>query len=196
MDPSAQAHRPDGPRRVLLGVTGGIACYKAAALASRLVQSDIRLTVMMTEAATRFITPLTFQSLSGRPVYTSLWQSATHPDAEHVGLARDAQLVVIAPATANIIAKIAHGICDDLVSTVMCAIPTSTPVLIAPAMNHEMWTNPITQNNAEQLKALANYHFVGPETGWQACRTDGTGRMSEPQAIAERAMQLLDQGSA
>lgn len=178
-------------RRIIVAVTGGIAAYKTCSLVSQLAQQGAQITVMMSEAATRFVGPLTFQSLSGRPVFTSLWQAEDRPDAQHIGLARSTELVIIAPATADIIAKLAHGICDDLVSTVVCALPRTTPVLLAPAMNAEMWANPITQENLAKLKTTLGYHTVGPESGWQACRTAGEGRMSEPDAIRQAAIELL-----
>ena len=201
---SAQPKSPDasastnpgslGGRRILLALSGGIACYKSATLTSRLVQRGADVRVIMTESATRFITPLTLQSLSGHPVLTSIWQSDDRPDAQHVGLARWCELLVIAPATANIIAKITHGICDDVVSLVACALPRETPALIAPAMNADMWANPITQRNMVTLHETLGWQSVGPEAGWQACRTSGAGRMSEPEVIAEAMGRLLNAG--
>ena len=184
-------------RRVLVGLTGGIPCYKTATLVSALTQAGADVRVLMTEAATRFVAPLTFQSLSGHPVITSIWQADDRPDAQHVALARWAELLVIAPATADIIAKLAAGTCDDVVSLTACALPRQTPVLIAPAMNAQMWENPVTQRNVRTVKELLGYGAVGPETGWQACRTKGAGRMSEPSAILEAAGEVLkDAGAA
>ncbi len=194
-DPNTQSN-PLADRRILVGLTGGIACYKTASLVSRFVQAGAQVTVMMTEAATHFVAPLTFQTLSGRPVYTSMWQADENHDSQHIALARQCDLVVLAPATANIIAKLAHGICDDLVSTVICALPRKTPVLVAPAMNAEMWANPITRGNVAKLHDPLGYHVVGPEEGWQACRTSGAGRMSEPDTIAEAAEQLMTAGGS
>jgi phosphopantothenoylcysteine decarboxylase/phosphopantothenate--cysteine ligase len=145
----------------------------------------------MTDAATKFVAPLTFQSLTGHAVLTSAWQSDDRPDAQHVGIARWCELMVIAPATADIIAKIAAGLCDDIVSLTACALPRQTPVLVAPAMNEQMWLNPVTQRNLATLTDTLGYHTIGPESGWQACRTEGEGRMSEPDAIAEKAALLL-----
>jgi phosphopantothenoylcysteine decarboxylase/phosphopantothenate--cysteine ligase len=178
-------------RRIIIAVTGGIACYKTATLVSRLAQAGAQVTVMMTESATKFIGPLTFQSLSGRPVYTSLWQAEESYDAQHIDLARSADLVIVAPATANIIGKAANGICDDLVSTVLCALPRATALLLAPAMNADMWANPIVQANLAKLKEVLGWHTIGPEEGWQACRTRGAGRMSEPQTIFDTAAALI-----
>jgi len=183
-------------RRILVGLTGGIACYKTATLVSKLVQQGAIVRVMMSEGATRFITPLTFQSLCGSPVLTSIWQVDDRPDAQHIGLARWCELMIVAPATANIIAKVAHGICDDLISLVACALPQQTPALLAPAMNADMWTNPITQRNMSTIRETLGWHVVGPDVGWQTCRTQGAGRMSEPEAILTVVRQLLAQQPA
>jgi phosphopantothenoylcysteine decarboxylase/phosphopantothenate--cysteine ligase len=178
-------------RKVVVGVTGGIAAYKTATLVSRLAQAGAAVRVMMTDAATHFITPLTLQSLSGHEVVTSIWQTVDRPDSQHIGLARWAELVVIAPASTDMIAKLAVGICDDPVSLVAVALPRTTPVLLAPAMNEQMWENPITQRNLATLKDTLGYHTVGPDSGWQACRTRGSGRMSEPDAIFDALLKLL-----
>jgi phosphopantothenoylcysteine decarboxylase/phosphopantothenate--cysteine ligase len=178
-------------RTVVVGVCGGIACYKVATVVSRLAQAGASVRVVMTEAATRFVGPLTFQSLSGHPVVTSIWHSSDHHDSQHVGVARSADLMIIAPATADMLAKLSAGICDDPVSLVASALPRRCPVLLAPAMNEQMWENPITQRNVRTLAELAGYRTVGPEAGWQACRTAGAGRMSEPEAIMAAAAKLL-----
>ena len=185
---------PSGPlsgKHIAVALSGGIACYKIATLVSRLVQQGADTRVLMTESATRFVGPLTFQSLSGKPVLTSIWQSDDHPDSQHVGIARWCDLLVIAPATANTIARLAHGLTDDTVSLVACALPSTTPLLIAPAMNADMWANGIVQKNIETLKTLPNTTLLGPESGWQACRTEGAGRMSEPEAILEAIKSLV-----
>ena len=178
-------------RRVAVALSGGIACYKTATLVSRLAQRGADVRVMMTDAATRFVGPVTFQSLSGHNVLTSQWQTDDHPDSQHVGLARWCELLIIAPATADLIAKITHGFTDDVVSLITCAVPRETPVLVAPAMNADMWANPITQRNVEALRDPLGYKLVGPEEGWQACRTVGAGRMAEPEAILDAAVGLL-----
>lgn len=178
-------------KRVIVAVCGGIACYKTAALVSRLVQAGAQVRVLMTEAAARFVSPLTFQTLSGQKVQTSIWDTPDRFDSQHIQTAHWAQLVIVAPATADILAKLAAGLCDDVVSLTLCALPRSTPVLLAPAMNQEMWTNPITQRNLNTLRQLLGWHVVGPEEGWQACRTVGPGRMSEPEKIFETAAALL-----
>lgn len=176
---------------MLVGLGGGIACYKIATLVSRLIQGGAEVRVLMTEAATRFIGPLTLQSLSGHPVITSVWQSDDRPDSQHVGQARWADIMLIAPATADLIAKFHAGICDDAVSLTAVALPRDTPVLLAPAMNEQMWENPILQRNLASLKQTLGYHTVGPGSGWQACRTSGAGRMSEPEEILDAAVALL-----
>jgi len=178
-------------RRIAVALSGGIACYKTATLVSRLVQQGADVRVLMTEAATHFVGPLTFQSLSGKPVLTSVWQSDDHPDSQHVGVARWCELMVIAPATADLIAKLAHGLTGDVVTLVACALPSTTPLLIAPSMNADMWANPIVQKNVATLKELPNCTLVGPDDGWQACRTEGAGRMSEPERIFETITEQL-----
>ena len=180
------ADSPLTGRKILVALSGGIACYKTATLVSRLVQAGAEVRVIMTEAATRFITPLTLQSLSGHPVLTSLWQHDDRPDSQHVGLARWCDCLCIAPCSADMIAKLAHGLTPDLVSLSASALPSSTPLLLAPAMNAEMWANPVCQRNLALLRELLpNLVEVGPEEGWQACRTRGGGRMSEPEAIRD-----------
>lgn len=191
-DPSDSASPdPLHGKRVLVGVTGGIACYKSAAMVSRLVQRGASVRVVMTEAATRFVGPLTFQSLSGQSVLTSIWQSDDRPDSQHIGLARWCELFIIAPATADIIAKLAHGLCDDVVSLTAAALPAATPALLAPAMNADMWANPIVQRNLATVKDVLGHATVGPDEGWQACRTRGAGRMSEPDDIVAAAENML-----
>lgn len=188
-DPAGSGPLPG--KHIAVGLSGGIACYKTATLVSRLVQRGADVRVLMTEAATQFVGPLTFQSLSGKPVLTSVWQADDHPDSQHVGVARWCDLMVIAPATANTIAKLAHGLTDDPVSLVASALPSGTPLLIAPAMNADMWANAIVQKNVATLKILPNVTLIGPESGWQACRTEGAGRMSEPEAILEEIVKHL-----
>jgi phosphopantothenoylcysteine synthetase/decarboxylase len=174
---------PLSGRRIVVALSGGIACYKTATLVSRLVQEGADVRVLMTDAATRFVGPLTFQSLSGKPVLTSVWQSNEHPDSQHVGVARWCELMVVAPGTADLIAKLAHGLAGDVVTLVACALPSKTPLLVAPSMNADMWANAIVQKNVATLKELPNCQLIGPDDGWQACRTKGAGRMSEPGTI-------------
>lgn len=170
-------------RRIIVGVTGGIAAYKTAVLVSRVVQSGAEVTVAMTEAATRFVSPLTFQALSARPVYTSAWEHLESNDPQHISLATAADAAVVAPCTMDCMARLAAGMADDVVTLILSAIDrTRTPVLLAPAMNAVMWAQPSTQRNARQL-AEDGFVLVGPGEGWQACRTVGVGRMSEPEEI-------------
>jgi len=178
---------------ILLCVSGGIACYKAADLASRLVQSGAGVTVAMTPAATEFVAPLTFGSLTRRPVFTSMWSSASTDshDIEHVSLTEKADLTILAPATANTIAKLAQGLADNLVSTMLLATAGSCDVLIAPAMNTRMYAHPAVQTNMERLRTMASVHVIGPAEGRLACGTTGPGRMSEPAEILTRATELL-----
>lgn len=175
-------------REVIVAVCGGIAAYKVADLVSKLVQRGAGVTVVMTESATKFVTPLTFQTLSGRMVRTSTWDLPDSSDVQHIDLTEKADLMVVAPATANIIAKAATGICDELVSTMINA--AACPVVFCPAMNNLMWTNPITQENVQKLTRLG-YRFIGPEEGWLACRNTGPGRMSEAGSILEAVTQIL-----
>lgn len=178
-------------RKVVVAVTGGIAAFKACTVVSRLAQAGARVQVLMTEAATKFVGPLTFASLSGRAVITSVWEAQEAHDSEHVHVARWADLVIIAPCTADMLAKLAAGLTDDVVSLTACAKPQKTPLLLAPAMNEQMWVNPITQRNLATVKQVLGYMTVGPEDGWQACRTSGPGRMSEPEAIVAAAEKLI-----
>jgi phosphopantothenoylcysteine decarboxylase/phosphopantothenate--cysteine ligase len=176
-------------RRILLGVTGGIAAYKVCTLASRLTQAGAQVDVVMTEAALRFVTPLTFQSLTGRPVYTSLWGALDATMGEdailpthvvHVGLAEAADLMVVAPATAHTMAKMAQGLADNLLTTL--ALAARCPVLLAPAMDVEMWAHPATQANVATLRERG-IHFAGPARGRMASGLEGEGRMVEPDEI-------------
>ncbi len=182
--------------RILVGVTGGIAAYKTATLVSRLAQAGAQVTVAMTEAATKFITPLTLQALSGRPVYTSQWEHVESQDPQHVSLAKATTLAVVAPCTMDCMAKLATGRTDDVVTLILSAIDrTKTPVLLAPSMNAVMWEQPSTQRNLATLRG-DGFRFIGPAEGWQACRSVGAGRMSEPEAILEEIGRVLDQGRA
>eukprot|EP00752_Nemacystus_decipiens_P017596 g15769.t1 len=179
-------------KKVLVALSGGIACYKVATLVSRLVQLGADVRVIMTEAATKFITPLTLQSLSGHPVLTSMWDHDDRPDSQHVGLARWCDVLVITPCSADMIAKLAHGLTPDIVSLTASALPGDTPLLLAPAMNADMWANPVCQRNLTLLRELLpNLNEVGPDDGWQACRTSGGGRMSKPEAIRDAITVLL-----
>ena len=175
-------------REILLGVSGGVAAYKAADLCSRLVQLDAKVTVIMTESAHQFIGATTFESLTGRPVYSHAFTAHEHFQGEHIGLARRAHLVVIAPATAQTIARLAHGMADDLLSTTV--LVTTAPVVVAPAMNCNMWEKPAVQRNVTQLVS-DGYHIVGPEEGWLSCGQIGAGRMADPGLIIREIESVL-----
>lgn len=175
-------------RNVVLGVTGGIAAYKSAEIVSRLRHSGANVHVIMTKNATEFVCPLTFQTLSANQVITDTFAAPEYWNVEHVALAKLADVFVIAPATANIIAKIANGIADDMLSTTVLA--TKAPILVAPAMNTAMWTAPATVNNIRIL-CERNVHIVGPEEGILACGDEGNGRMSEPDRIVQAIETIL-----
>jgi phosphopantothenoylcysteine decarboxylase/phosphopantothenate--cysteine ligase len=167
-------------KRVLLGITGGIAAYKAAELTRLLVKDGADVRIVMTEAATRFIGTATLQALSGQPVWTDLWDARVNDAMGHIELSRDRELIVVAPASADFMAKLAHGLADDLLSTLCVA--RRCPLMVAPAMNVEMWQNPATARNAETLRR-DGVQIVGPASGGQACGEMGMGRMTEPADI-------------
>jgi phosphopantothenoylcysteine decarboxylase/phosphopantothenate--cysteine ligase len=174
--------------RVLLGVTGGIAAYKSPDVVRRLAERGADVQVAMTAAAKQFVTPLTFQAVSGRPTRDDLWDSAAEAAMGHIELARWAELVLIAPASANFIARLAHGQADDLLSTLCLA--TDAPIAVAPSMNRLMWANPATQANIAILRERG-VAILGPAEGDQACGEVGPGRMLEPADLAQRALDLL-----
>lgn len=167
-------------KSLVLGITGGIAAYKAAELVRLLIKSNISVQVVMTESATKFITPMTMQALSGKPVYVGMWDSSIDNGMPHIELSREADAVLIAPASAEFVAKLLHGRADDLLSTLCLA--RDCPLLVAPAMNKQMWENPATQRNFEQLKA-DNIAVLGPGNGEQACGETGDGRMLEAEEL-------------
>jgi phosphopantothenoylcysteine decarboxylase/phosphopantothenate--cysteine ligase len=169
-------------RRILLGITGGVAAYKAAELVRLLVKAHMDVQVVMTEAATHFVTPVLFQALSGKPVFESLWDARIDNGMAHIEFTRDVDACLIAPASADFLAKLAQGRADDLLSTLCLA--RTCPLLVAPAMNHQMWANPATQRNVDLLRR-DGVHFLGPESGEQACGETGMGRMLEPEALLE-----------
>lgn len=170
------------PQRVLLCVCGGVAAYKAVELVRRLRERGCEVQVAMTDNALRFVGATTFQAVSGRPVRQSLWDEAAEAAMGHIELARWPDAIVIAPATANTLAKLAHGFADDLVSTLCLA--TTAPVFVAPAMNHRMWLHAATQANIDTLKTRG-VTVIGPGVGAQACGETGPGRMSEPAEILD-----------
>lgn len=177
--------KPDPARplvgyELLLGVTGGIAAYKVAAFVSRTVQAGCGVTVAMTRNARRFVGADTFAALSNRPVLTSLWARGGSDPYLHLHPSESADLILVAPATANVLGKLANGIADDLVSTLL--LGAACPILLAPAMNPRMWAHPAVQRNIARLHA-DGCRIVGPDTGWLACGDIGAGRMSEPEVL-------------
>ena len=175
-------------KKILLGITGGIAAYKAAELVRRLSERDTEVTVVMTEAACGFITPATLQALSGNPVYTDMWDPRIPDRMGHIALSRDKAAIVIAPASADFLAKLATGLADDLLSTLCVA--RECPLLVAPAMNRQMWEHAATQRNVARLRA-DGVEVLGPASGDQACGEVGMGRMLEAEQIAEALSSFL-----
>jgi len=170
-------------RNILLGVTGGVAAYKAVDLASRLTGGHANVRTVMTENACRFVGPKSFEAVTDSEVYTSLWSDTAEHSSAHISLADWAEIVVVAPATANIIGKAATGICDDLLSTTLCTC-WAKPTILAPAMNTRMWENPAVRCNVDVLKKMGA-QIIGPDTGRLACGTEGVGRMAEPAEILD-----------
>ena len=188
----AEPTTPDlAGRSVLIGVTGGIASYKTATVVSRLSQRGCDVRVAMTEAATRFVTPLTFEALSGHPVVTGIWDHHDPGDVQHVNLADRVDVALVAPCTMDCLARLAQGHASDPVTLILSAIDrTSTTVLLAPSMNSVMLAQPSTQRNLAQLRK-DGYHVLDAESGWQACRHVGPGRMPEPETLIEVVAEAL-----
>ncbi len=179
---------PSAKPRLLLGLSGGIAGYKAAELTRLWMQDGVDVQVVMTQAACGFITPVTLQALSGKPVYVDMWDARVGNNMAHIDLSRDRDAIVIAPASADMMAKLAHGLADDLLSTLCVA--RECPLFVAPAMNRQMWEHPATQRNVAQLRA-DGIMILGPASGDQACGEIGMGRMLEAQEIAEEVLTAL-----
>ncbi len=175
-------------KSIVLGITGGIAAYKAAELARLLVKQGVEVQVAMTEAGCQFITPATMQALTGKPVLVNQWD-ATSNGMAHIDTSRAVDAIVIAPATADFMAKLAHGLADDLLST-MC-LARDCPLLVAPAMNKQMWANAATQRNVKQLVA-DGVQLLGPDSGVQACGEEGMGRMLEAESLANEIVASLN----
>ena len=169
-------------KHILLGVTGGVAAYKAATLLRRLTGAGAQVQVVMTAAATRFVTPVTFQALSGKPVFVDMWDDRIPDNMAHIELSRAADAILVAPATADFLARTAQGQADDLLSTLVLA--RNCPLLVAPAMNRQMWENPATRRNVELLRR-DGVICLGPDAGVQACGEEGDGRMREPEVLLE-----------
>ena len=176
-------------KTIILGITGSIAAYKAAEIASQLTQAGAKVNVILTEEAVQFISPVTFRAITGRPVVTEMFDLASEFSIEHVSLAKAADIVVIAPATANIIAKLAAGIADDMLCCTVLA--TKAPVVIAPAMETNMYNNPVTQDNLHKLK-VRNFVIIGPTTGWLASGKKGLGRLADINDIIGGIRQVLE----
>jgi phosphopantothenoylcysteine decarboxylase/phosphopantothenate--cysteine ligase len=177
-------------KKIVLGLTGGIACYKAAELTRALTKAGAQVQVVMTEGATHFITAVTMQALSGNTVHTDQWDARIANNMPHIDLTRDADAILIVPCSADFMSKLAHGVCDDLLSTLCLARPASLPLLVAPAMNVEMWQNPATQRNLAQLRA-DGIQLLGPDSGSQACGEMGMGRMLEAEQILQHTISLF-----
>ncbi|MHC4324249.1 MAG: flavoprotein [Planctomycetota bacterium] len=172
---------------ILLGVTGGIAAYKAVDLAGKLISAGAVVKTVMTESACRLVGPKSFEAITQSAVYTTMWSAPEEYQISHIALIDWADIVVVAPATANILGKIANGICDDMLSTTLCAcwpLVESEAALLAPAMNNYMWANPAVRHNVKRLQERG-FKFIGPAEGRLACGTEGIGRMSEPQDILD-----------
>src|SRR5262249_22381314 len=192
---SRVAHNPDSASasdlagyEVVVGIGAGIAAYKVCQVVSRLVQRGCGVTVVMTANATHFVGPITFQALTARAVFTTIWEVPGYSDQQHLRLTETADLFLVAPATADLIGQLAAGIADDLATTLM--IGRDCPALLAPAMNTRMWNNPLVQRNLTTLRD-AGLQFIDPAEGWLACRTVGAGRMAEPEAILEAVHHCL-----
>jgi len=183
----APAGGETGRPRIALGVTGGIAAYKAAEIVRGLVKAGAEVHVIMTPGGQQFITPLTLQTLSGQPVITGQWDLSRGADVQHVALARDLDVFLVAPATADVLARLAHGIADDFLSTFYLAV--TAPVALAPAMNVWMWEHPATQANLALLRSRGA-HVIDPGEGDLACGDEGIGRMAEPAIIVEAALSI------
>lgn len=177
---------------IIVGVSGGIAAYKTAYLVSDLVQSGLGVTVVMTRASQKFIGAATFQALTGRRVLTQGFDKHEYHLGPHIELARHADLLCVAPATANVLAQAACGLAEDLLSTLLLSF--TGPTVLAPAMNNEMWEKAAVQRNVQQL-TQDGLHFVGPNEGWLSCRVTGKGRMAEPTEIAAKIHELLKEKS-
>ncbi len=175
-------------KNIALGVSGGIAVYKSCDLVRRIAEQGASVHVVMTKGAQQFVTPLTFQALSGNPVHTELFSLTEEQEMGHIALADKADLVMIAPATADILAKMAHGICDDLLTTLVCV--TRAPILVAPSMNVHMWKNSITQENVAQLQKHG-FRVLEPDSGSLACGYTGKGRLPETAVLLQEMEKIL-----
>ena len=178
-------------KKILVGVTGGIAAYKICSLIGKLIKAGADVKVVMSPAGTKFVTPLTFQALTNHAVYVDMWEIINKEEVEHISLAKWADLFVLAPASANTLGKLANGLCDNLLTTVITALPAKTKILVAPAMNTEMYNNPTVQKNIKTLQGLAKYVFMDTRVGVLACRDKGAGKIADNEAIFAAIDKLL-----
>lgn len=178
-------------KNILIGISGGIAAYKICSLINHFIKEGADVRVIMTDAAKKFVTPLTFQALTNHPVYSDLFEIYDQNAVEHIWLAKWPHVFVLAPATANTIGKIAQGFADNMLTTVIMALPKKTKVVIAPAMNTEMWNNEIVQKNVDILKKMDKYIFVDPRPGILACRDEGIGKVADSKDIISSVQKIL-----
>ena len=169
--------------KILIGITGSIAAYKACILINLLKRNNFEIRVIMTEAATRFVAPLTFQTLSNFPVYIDMFKNINESKVEHIDLADWCNLIIVYPATYNTTNKIATGIADNLLTTILSAMPDKKPIIIAPAMNIHMWNNKIIKHNINNLKKINNYYFINPQKGNLACGYEAKGKVANPENV-------------
>lgn len=178
-------------RRILIGVGGGIAAYKVAGLASTMVQAGAEVVVAMSEAAARFVAPLTFESITGRPVYTSIWSPLDRADPQHVRLVREIDLMLVAPCTMDLLGRLASGLAGDPITLLAAVVDRGVrPTLLAPSMNETMWNQPATRRNLRTLRE-DGFVVLDPSDGWHACRTGGPGRLPEPEALVDAVIAHL-----
>ena len=178
-------------KKIMIGVCGGIASYKTAYLVRILVKNGLKVKIVMTEAATKFIRPLVFTTLSNNPVYCDMFAGYQH-EIEHISLAQWADLCVIAPLSANTLSKIATGICDNLLTATICALPKTTKIICAPAMNENMWANSIIQENIKKLKSRKQIIFLPPKKGELACGIHGKGKMCEAEEVYKKIVSVIN----
>jgi phosphopantothenoylcysteine decarboxylase/phosphopantothenate--cysteine ligase len=178
-------------KKIIVGVTGGIAAYKACSLVNSFISQGAEVRVVMTDGAKQFVTPLTFQALTNHPVYDDLWKPIDKNTVEHISLSHWPDVIVIAPATANTIAKTAIGFADNLLTTIVLASLPKTKIVIAPAMNTNMWENPVVQKNIKILEDTKKFVFVEPRSGTLACRDEGKGKIAETEDIIKKVESLI-----
>lgn len=179
-------------KNILIGVCAGIASYKTCELVRLLAKNSFSVKVIMTQSATKFVTPLVFQTLSANMVYLDMFALAKEEGIKHIELTEWADVCVVAPLTANTLSKIAAGYCDNLLTTVICALPATKKIIFAPAMNTNMWKNPIIQENVKKLKKIKNYIIMNPEKGELACGSYGDGKMVSPEDICKKIKLTID----